>query len=531
MMDFDLRAKKLQKQSELRIQEAKKKLEKETKLKYDLKKRNELLLEQAVLNKEKQEIEQAKLFEEAQLILQKSGGILFSLNKLKPYLIEGEDDKVTLPESCLLSLDHKNAFSHGHLCFELTSSSSISTYCGVREFSAEDGTIGLPTKVINSLLQNQNSNVIDLGPISIHYRKLNKITSAKFAPHSDSFFSLYQHNIKLILEKNLKLHTCLCIGDIISVWYRGKCFYVTVTELSPESYGTLIDTDVEIDFVDYDINTFYNSNNSSSGSNNRNNTHINSSNNKGDATDCSINQSNHRNTSAINNVSTSSAMTTNDTTTTITTSFDGNNSSNNNVITKSTVNETTSHGFNSMIVPNSSSSYTSSSSSPPSVASSNMNSYQYEIDPEPEISTSLSSQSSQSSDAHIVSLRIRLSNGTHISRRFARNSSVLHIFYYISQHMQIPLHAFQLYSSSLNEVFKAQQFLNNSNNNINYCNSNSNSNSLVDVIGSNNVSVISSVEQVSETDTGSVTAVTGNELTTFDDWKFSKRELLVMTLI
>ena len=54
--------------------------------------------------------------------------------------------------AALNELDSQNAFSRGVLLFEISDEFSNSTHCGVREFSAAEGTIGLPPKVINSLL-------------------------------------------------------------------------------------------------------------------------------------------------------------------------------------------------------------------------------------------------------------------------------------------------------------------------------------------------------------------------------------------
>ena len=398
MMDFDLRAKKLQQQADLRITEAKKKLANEQRLLREQKLREEKLAELAIIQKEKEEAEKLRLYEEEQLLLQKSGGILFSLKNLIPYQIDSEDDKIILPETCLLSLDQKNAFSHGHLCFELSCSVKPDniTHCGVREFSAEDGTVGLPIKVIHSLFGNHLATINDIGVIDLHYRKLNKIKSAKFAPHSNEFFTLYKHNIKHVLEENLKLHTCLSLGDILSVWYRGKSFFVTVTELLPENYGTLIDTDVEIDFTDYE-------------------THISSS-------SSSNTKINDTQTQQIQSSSSGNNTTTSNKTTKIdATSYPTNTSSH----------ETADVNDNINIISD------------------------YDIEPEPD------QPQPGVNDSHMIYCRIRImmsntssaNTNTTVTRRFVKFQTLKQLFYYLVQLTNIKIELLKVALPSSNRVF------------------------------------------------------------------------------
>jgi len=35
--------------------------------------------------------------------------------------------------------------------------------------------------------------------------------------------------------------------DIITIWHRGKDYKLTVIEIRPETYGSLVDTDVEVE--------------------------------------------------------------------------------------------------------------------------------------------------------------------------------------------------------------------------------------------------------------------------------------------
>ncbi len=248
MLDFELRAKKLQKESDSRLLEAKKKRERETKLLREQKLREDKLVEIAKMNRLKLEELENQRLERDRLLFERTGGIDFVVSDLIPYLIDGEDDKVILPESSLSKLTELNAFHNGTIFFELynISTPAFVTHCGVREFSAAEGMIGLTSKLIESLLQSSVATVQDIKSITIRYVILQKINKAKFSPFSMDFYQLNQ--IKHVLEENLRLHSTLTIGDIFTVWYRGKSYKLQTTELSPQSYGTLVDTDVEVEF-------------------------------------------------------------------------------------------------------------------------------------------------------------------------------------------------------------------------------------------------------------------------------------------
>ena len=71
--------------------------------------------------------------------------MLMSLQALDP---EVTGDKVVLPVSALETLTANGVFDQGGaMFFELRTREGGYTHCGVREFVAEDGTIGLPAKV------------------------------------------------------------------------------------------------------------------------------------------------------------------------------------------------------------------------------------------------------------------------------------------------------------------------------------------------------------------------------------------------
>ena len=103
------------------------------------------------------------------------------------------------------------------------------------------GTIGLPPKVIRTLWGGNQSS----GSIEIKYVKLPKISYVKLEPTFNTFFKVEQ--VKMVLEENLKFHSTLTVGDIITVWYRGQAHPLKVVEMKPFNKGILLDTDVEVD--------------------------------------------------------------------------------------------------------------------------------------------------------------------------------------------------------------------------------------------------------------------------------------------
>lgn len=169
-----------------------------------------------------------------------TGGITFNVT-LTPYPIDAEDDRVLLPQSCLETLTSQDAFGHGPLTFRLIDAATGRiTHCGVREFTAPESTIGLPTKVLQSLFDEDVQH-----PVSVKYVVLPKAKYVKIQPKHNLFSQVGP--IKLVLEENLRHHCALSVGDVVTVWHRGKAHVLSILEMQPEQYGSLFETDVEVD--------------------------------------------------------------------------------------------------------------------------------------------------------------------------------------------------------------------------------------------------------------------------------------------
>lgn len=197
---------------------------------------------------------------------------------------DGEGDKLLLPPSALESLSRQDAVSMGPMLFELTwtkpgqraeeQSEGVSrtTHAGVLEFVADEGTVGLPRKVVLSLLgataqqvpvgiSGENGDslhrhgdrsadrrstsdadgggdgqgaarpaVEGLGQVVVRYVRLAKATFAKVVPETVGLSQVSE--LRAMLEHNMRNHATLTVGDHLSVWRRGKEFSLKVRVVS-----------------------------------------------------------------------------------------------------------------------------------------------------------------------------------------------------------------------------------------------------------------------------------------------------------
>lgn len=223
---------------------------------------------------------QARKLEEADLI--RTGGVRYK-ETLLAVTADGEGDKILLPPSALDSLSRQDAVSMGPMLFELSvvtaSPSAVreggatndaivsrTTHAGVLEFVADEGTVGLPRKVVSSLLgtlaqktsvpsdegkmsprqgdqpesggsgvgdrsdANQDASsrpaVEGLGTVVVRYVRLAKATFARVVPETVGLSQVSE--LRAMLEHNMRNHATLSVGDRLTVWRRGKEFGMKV---------------------------------------------------------------------------------------------------------------------------------------------------------------------------------------------------------------------------------------------------------------------------------------------------------------
>lgn len=178
---------------------------------------------------------------------------------------DGEGDKILLPPSALESLSAQDAVGLGPMLFELTCTSTVptpnasiqsgptttrTTHAGVLEFVADEGTVGLPRKVVLSLLgataqqvplrpnqdesnEDQDKGMAKRPPVEglenvvVRYVRLAKATFARVVPETVGLSQVSE--LRAMLEHNMRNHATLTVGDYVSVWRRGKEFSMKVS--------------------------------------------------------------------------------------------------------------------------------------------------------------------------------------------------------------------------------------------------------------------------------------------------------------
>ena len=261
-MDFDLarREKRLAREQAKRRGAAREKSASARRREASAKARQEELAQRL---REKEEVaaqEAERRMEQERQQREEGGGVLFRLENLEAYHCDGEDDRVLLPQSALAELSNAGALQLGPLAFELQAPDGAGarvTRCGVREFTAEEGRVGLPVKVFQSLfteggsLPQQPEDCPALPPVSIRFVVLPKATSVTLQPKGSCSIQAIP-NVKAALEANLRFHTTISAGDWLQVWHRGRAYQVEVMDTDPSPGASLIDTDVEVIINEFD---------------------------------------------------------------------------------------------------------------------------------------------------------------------------------------------------------------------------------------------------------------------------------------
>ncbi|OMO84806.1 Ubiquitin fusion degradation protein UFD1 [Corchorus olitorius] len=258
-MDFELRRarEKLEKEQRERKQRAKLKLDKERKAKEEAQKQRDAI--EAVQRSRRLDAMEAQLKAEQQMgeNLLAGGGIAF-YRMLEAVPFQGSGDKIKLPPSCFTELSDQGAFDKGPMYFQLSvvhqeGPSEIkdsekgtvrTTHSGVLEFTADEGSVGLPPHVWSNLFPVDTPKT---SLVEVRYVRLSKGTYAKLQPDGIGFSDLPNH--KAILETSLRQHATLSQDDILTVKYGELTYRLRVLELKPSSAISVLETDIEVDIV------------------------------------------------------------------------------------------------------------------------------------------------------------------------------------------------------------------------------------------------------------------------------------------
>ncbi|KAK7276540.1 hypothetical protein RIF29_17681 [Crotalaria pallida] len=261
-MDFELKRarEKLEKEQKERKEKARLRLQKEKKAKEEAQKQRDAI--EAAQRSRRIDAAHAQLKADEQMqesLLAGRGIVFYRLLVAVPF--QGSGDKIKLPPSCFTELSDQGALDKGPMYFQLSfdhveGSSFIkdndkekqgTTHSGVLEFTADEGSVGLPPHVWNNLF---SEGTIESPYVEVRYVWLPKGTYAKLQPERVGFSDLPNH--KAILETSLRQHATLSQGDILTVNYGELAYKLRVLELKPSSTVSVLETDIEVDIVDPD---------------------------------------------------------------------------------------------------------------------------------------------------------------------------------------------------------------------------------------------------------------------------------------
>ena len=166
--------------------------------------------------------------------------------------IEGTG-KVCLPASCLEAIYGGLGQSSSYLSqsgnlspmtFELSGiESKVQTYCGVLEFTAQEGTVVIPSWMISQL------NFQEGEPVMMRKITLPPGDFVKLQPHTDSY-AVEGINPKALLEWRLRDFVALTKGEVLPIISHGHTFKFSVLDVRPGHAIAITDRDITVEFVD-----------------------------------------------------------------------------------------------------------------------------------------------------------------------------------------------------------------------------------------------------------------------------------------
>jgi formylmethanofuran dehydrogenase subunit D len=174
--------------------------------------------------------------------------IFIDVYKAYPATKLGRDDinfsnSIILPPSALDQLSTKGIFdkSKNPITFKILNIElNLSTYCGVFEFTAEEGICYIPSNMFEKLCLMEGQTV------NIRNVELKPGTFIKLQPHLTEFIN--NQNPKTILEYNLRNYFCVTEGDTISVKFRNKIYKIDIVQCKPAKAIRTLNCDIEVDF-------------------------------------------------------------------------------------------------------------------------------------------------------------------------------------------------------------------------------------------------------------------------------------------
>ena len=117
---------------------------------------------------------------------------------------------------------------------------STKSYCGVLEFSADEGTCHIPVWMMDQLYLEEGAEIM------LRNIMLNKGSYIKFQPHETAFIDL--SDPKAILERELTNYATVFKGDTININHAGRDYMINVVDCKPNDQICVVEADINVDF-------------------------------------------------------------------------------------------------------------------------------------------------------------------------------------------------------------------------------------------------------------------------------------------
>lgn len=261
--ELEGRANKLVRESKERAEKAKRQAEKERILRQRQEDRQQLFEEHKRQQRlaEEAAVEAEQLKHEADL--EKNNGVWWQERLMAVPLqaglveqmgIKRSTDKIRLPKSSGDALMSQDAPKNGAMLFELSTSAGRTLHAGVLDFSAAQGTVGVPEHLIRNLWGLTTGDGQCHGHVIVTYKKLPKGTYVSFQPRSAGFQEEVGDGVEQVLQASMFTHSTLTQGEWVQVSYAGTFHDLKVLALKPEPAVSIIETDLEAE-VDPSVET------------------------------------------------------------------------------------------------------------------------------------------------------------------------------------------------------------------------------------------------------------------------------------
>nr|GEW76844.1 ubiquitin fusion degradation protein 1 homolog [Tanacetum cinerariifolium] len=151
-------------------------------------------------------------------------------------------NKIIMPASALEKLISESIRAVFPMIFRVTNETAcLYSHCGVVEFTAEEGSVLLPTWMMKSM------KIQEGGLVNIKNTRLRRGKCIKLQPHDTKFITLPDH--KSLLEKAFRDFVCLTTGETIEINHVDEKYLINVLETEPDHAISMLDTDCEVDLA------------------------------------------------------------------------------------------------------------------------------------------------------------------------------------------------------------------------------------------------------------------------------------------